>query len=161
VDTHRQAQRREDAAATDGPDRTPGSVAPDGAAIRGIGQIAIRVHDVPRAVGFYRDVLGLRYLFEAGGMAFFECGGIRLMLSKPESAEFDHPGSILYYSVADIASAHARAAGAGASFEALPHKVAELGASELWMAFFRDPDGNMAALMSEKPKPARREAAGA
>ena len=68
-----------------------------------IGQIAMNAHDIPRAVRFYRDALGMRLLFEAPPkMAFFDCGGVRLMLSLPENAEFDHPGSVLYFRVDDI-----------------------------------------------------------
>jgi len=61
-----------------------------------IGQIAITVKDVERAVHFYRDALGMRFLFQAGGLAFFDCGGVRLMLSVPEKPEYNHPASILY-----------------------------------------------------------------
>jgi len=70
-----------------------------------IGQIAIVVHDLPKAVEFYRDKLGLRFLYEFPGLAFFDCGGVRIMLSFPENAEFDHPASIIYYKVADIHAA--------------------------------------------------------
>ena len=71
-----------------------------------LGQVAINVRDVARATAFYRDVLGLKFLFAAGQLAFFDCGGVRLMLDKPEKAEFDHPSSILYFSVPDIQAAH-------------------------------------------------------
>ena len=70
--------------------------------INKIGQIAINVHDTTRAVEFYRDTLGLKLLFTAGQLAFFDCGGVRLMLSPPEKPEFDHPSSILYFKVANI-----------------------------------------------------------
>ena len=115
-----------------------------------IGQIAINVHDVDRAVDFYRDVLELRFLFKAGEkMAFFDCGGVRLMLSLPETPEYDHPGSILYYQVADITAAHRRLAGRGVRFEGEPHLIAKLPDHDLWMAFCRDSEGNTLALMSE------------
>jgi len=118
-----------------------------------IGQIAFTVSDLPRAVAFYRDVLGLRFLFEAPpSMAFFDCGGTRLMLAPPEregSAAGQQFNSVLYYTVAEIQEA-ARALGArGVTFEQPPHVVARLPAADLWMAFFRDPDGHLLALMSE------------
>src|SRR6202021_4136978 len=84
------------------------SATASGIAITEIGQIAINVPDTNRAVEFYRDTLGLKLLFTAGQLAFFDCGGVRLMLSPPERAEFDHPASILYFKVADIQTAHAR-----------------------------------------------------
>ena len=115
-----------------------------------IGQIAVVVHDVPRAVAFYRDTLGMRFLFDAPPkMAFFDCGGIRLMLSLPEGAEFDHPGSIIYYGVEDIHAAAAALTARGVVFDTAPHIVARLPHADLWMGFFRDPDGNVLAVMSE------------
>jgi len=84
------------------------STASSAISILQIGQIAINVHDTNRAVEFYRDTLGLRLLFTAGKLAFFDCGGVRLMLTPPERPEFDHPASILYFKVADIQAAHAR-----------------------------------------------------
>jgi catechol 2,3-dioxygenase-like lactoylglutathione lyase family enzyme len=114
-----------------------------------IGQIAINVKDLGRAVAFYRDVLGMRPLFQAPNLAFFDCGGIRIMLSPPEKPEFDHPGSILYYKVDDIRAAHATLRGRGAGFEGEPHLIAKLPDHDLWMAFCRDSEGNLLALMSE------------
>jgi predicted enzyme related to lactoylglutathione lyase len=115
-----------------------------------IGQIAITAHDIPRAVEFYRDRLGLRFLFEAPPkMAFFDCGGVRLMLSQPESTEFDHPGSVLYFRVADIHRAHAELAAEGVAFVDEPHLVARLPDHELWMTFFHDSEANTLALMAE------------
>jgi len=118
-----------------------------------IGQIGFTVADLPRAVAFYRDLLGLRFLFEAPPqLAFFDCGGTRLMLTPPEreGAVAGHQfNSILYYSVADIHSAAAALAGRGVRFDQPPHIVARLAAADLWMAFLRDPDGNVVALMSE------------
>ncbi len=116
-----------------------------------IGQLAMNAHDLPRAVAFYRDALGLRLLFEAPPkMAFFDCAGVRLMLSLPESAEYDHPGSVLYFRVDDIVSAHAALAARGVPFADTPHLVAKLPDHELWMTFFRDTEGNTLALMSER-----------
>lgn len=105
--------------------------------------------DVGRATAFYRDVLGLRLLFSAGAMAFFDCGGIRLMLGEPSGPEFDHPGSIVYFQVGDIASAHAELSGRGVAFRTAPHLVARMPDHELWMAFFDDSEGNTLALMAE------------
>jgi methylmalonyl-CoA/ethylmalonyl-CoA epimerase len=120
-----------------------------------IGQIAMTVEDLPRAVSFYRDVLGLRFLFEAPpAMAFFDCGGVRLMMSLPEP-QGEHAGqrfgSILYYTVPDIHQAAAVLASRGVAFEQPAHLVARLPHAELWMAFFRDPDANLLAIMSEVP----------
>lgn len=114
-----------------------------------IGQIAVPVHDLERAVAFYRDTLGMRFLFEAPGMAFFDCGGVRLMLSAPTDERFDHPASILYYRVADIDGAYRTLRDRGVHFEREPHMLADMGDHELWMAFFRDSDENVLALMCE------------
>ena len=115
-----------------------------------IGQIAVVVHDLARATAFYRDTLGMRFLFDAPPqMAFFDCGGIRVMLSLPEGAEFDHPGSIIYYTVDDIQAAAAVLESRGVAFDGPPHVVARLPHADLWMAFFRDPDRNVLAMMSE------------
>jgi methylmalonyl-CoA/ethylmalonyl-CoA epimerase len=119
--------------------------------LRSIGQIAINVHDLERAVAFYRDALGMQFLFEAPPkMAFFDCDGIRLMLSLPERPEFDHPSSILYFRVDDIEAAHAAFTERGVAFEGQPHMVHKAGNTELWMAFLRDSEGNMLAMMSER-----------
>jgi methylmalonyl-CoA/ethylmalonyl-CoA epimerase len=117
--------------------------------IESIGQIAIRARDLPAAVAFYRDALGLDYLFEAGPLAFLMCGDVRLMLEVPENAEVDHPSSIVYFRVDDLESAYADLTGRGVEFIDKPHLIAKLSDHKLWMAFFRDPDGNLMALMSE------------
>jgi methylmalonyl-CoA/ethylmalonyl-CoA epimerase len=115
-----------------------------------IGQIAVNVHDLPRAVAFYRDTLGMRLLFEAPPkMAFFDCGGVRLMLSLPERPEYDHPASIIYYKVEDIQQAAAVLQARGVAFDSAPHLIAKLPQADLWMAFLRDVDGNPVGLMSE------------
>lgn len=114
-----------------------------------IGQIAITTNDVQRAVAFYRDGLGLDYLFEAGPLAFLMCGDVRLMLSTPESPEFDHPSSIIYFCVADIDAARSELIDRGVPFDDEPHLIARMPDHELWMTFFRDPDDNVHALMSE------------
>ncbi len=107
--------------------------------IQSIGQIAINTRDVQRAVAFYRDALGLDYLFEAGPLAFFMCGDVRLMLSVAESPEFDHPSSVLYFRVDDIHGARAELSGRGVPFDDEPHLIAKMPDHELWMTFFRDP----------------------
>jgi methylmalonyl-CoA/ethylmalonyl-CoA epimerase len=118
-------------------------------AIRQIGQIAINVHDTNRAVEFYRDTLGLKLLFTAGHLAFFDCGGVRLMLTPPERPEFDHPASILYFKVDDIQSAHARLVQRKVKTESEPHVVARMPDHDLWLAEFRDSEGNIMALVAE------------
>ncbi len=125
---------------------------PNDTALAQIGQIAITAHDVDRATAFYRDVLGLRHLFRAGQLSFFDCGGVRLMLDKPEKPEFDHPSSILYFRVADIQATRARLAAGGARFVDEPHVIAPMPTYDLWMTFFRDSEDNLLALMSEVPR---------
>ena len=115
-----------------------------------IGQASISVHDVDKAVAFYRDTLGLRFLFQAGPkMAFFDCGGVRLMLDRAEKPEFDHPSSVLYFAVPDIQAAHGKLKEKGVSFEDEPHVVAKMPTHDLWMTFFRDSEANLMALTSE------------
>ena len=117
-----------------------------------IGQIAINVCDVPRSVAFYRDVLGLTFLFELPTMGFFDCGGIRLMLSKAESPEFDHRASLIYYKVDDIQQTFELLKQRNVEFVSPPRLVAPMPDHDLWMAFFHDPDQNALALMSEVPR---------
>jgi methylmalonyl-CoA/ethylmalonyl-CoA epimerase len=115
-----------------------------------IGQIALNVRDLERAVNFYRDTLGMRHLFDAGPkMSFFDCGGVRLMLGIAEQPQLDHPASILYYKVSDIAAAYRELAAKGVRFEDEPHLIARLPSHDLWMAFARDSEDNVFALMSE------------
>src|SRR5262249_60063423 len=107
--------------------------------------------DLKRAVRFYREVLGMPFLFEAPpGMAFFQCGPMTLMLGLPERPEFDHPGSILYFRVPDIESTHEVLKSRGEEFVAAPHAIHRQDQKELWLAFFRDSEENMLALMSWK-----------
>lgn len=117
--------------------------------ITAIGQIAINAHDIQRATAFYRDQLGLRLLFTAGKLAFFDCGGVRLMLDVAEKPEFNHPSSILYFRVPDIAAAHRQLLAGGVRFEDEPHVIARMPDHDLWMTFFRDSEQNLLALMSE------------
>jgi len=114
-----------------------------------IGQIAITVHDLKLATAFYRDTLGMKLLFEVPNLAFFDCGGVRLMLSTAEKPEFDHPASILYFRVTDIQAAYETLVARGVRFEDKPHLLARMPNHELWMTFLRDMDNNLFALMSE------------
>lgn len=116
-----------------------------------IGQIAIVAHDVARATKFYRDTLGLRFLFDAGPkLSFFDCGGVRLMISTTEGRkEFDPPGSVLYFFVEDIRGTHRALAEKGVVFATEPHVVAKMPDHDLWLAEFADSEGNVLALMSE------------
>ena len=116
-----------------------------------IGQIAINVRDLDRAVAFYRDTLGMRFLFQApGGLAFFDCGGVRLMLGVAEKPEFAHPSSILYYRIEDIGAAYETLKARGVAFIDEPHLIARMPTHELWMVFFRDSEENVLALMEER-----------
>jgi methylmalonyl-CoA/ethylmalonyl-CoA epimerase len=115
-------------------------------------QIAITAKDLDRAIAFYRDVLGMRFLFQAPGLGFFDCGGVRLMLSNPERTEYDHPSSILYYGVADIAQARDALVERGVTFESEPHIVHRAADYDLWIGSFRDSEGNPVAIMSEVPR---------
>ncbi len=114
-----------------------------------IGQIATRAIDLDRAVAFYRDVLGLPLLYRFGALAFFDCAGTRLLIETPQAPEFDHPGSILYFTVADIQAAYARLQAHQVDIIDAPHIVGRLEQSDVWMTFFRDSEGNTLALMSE------------
>lgn len=121
-----------------------------GPGITRLGQIQMRAQDVERAAAFYQDTLGLKLLFKAPpNLAFFDCGGVRLMIDKPEKPEFDHAGSILYFAVADIKAAHAGMKDKGVRFEDEPHIIARMPDHDLWMTFFRDSEDNLLALMSE------------
>jgi methylmalonyl-CoA/ethylmalonyl-CoA epimerase len=113
----------------------------------------MRAHDVDRAVRFYRDRLGLQFLFAAPPrLAFFNCDGVRLMLSTPEP-DFDHPGSVIYFAVDDIREAHESLKSRGVTFKTEPHKIATLADREVWLAAFEDTEGNTLALMSEPRLP--------
>lgn len=121
--------------------------------LRGVRQIAIVAQDVARATHFYRDVLGLALLFEAPpSLAFFDCGGVRLMVSPPEGLDAAGASSLVYYDVADIHAAHDTLRARGVQFAGPPHKIAEVGDREVWLAELRDSEGNRLALMSEVPR---------
>ena len=128
---------------------------PDALNMERIGQAGIRVHELDRAVAFYRDVLGLKFLFRVPNLAFFDCGGVRILLDVVTDPEFDHPSSVFYFSVSDLPKQHERLRANGVEIVTPPHKIATLGDREVWMAFFRDPDRNVHALMSEVPVPAK------
>ncbi len=119
-----------------------------GFGLRELGQIFMPARDLARAVDFYRGVLGMRFLFEVPNMAFFDLGGVRLMLGKREDGA-DHPGSILYFRVQDLHGAHAEMVRRGVPFDMDPELIAEMGDHDLWMAFFHDTEGNQLALMAE------------
>ena len=119
-------------------------------ALAQIGQIAVPVSDIERAIAFYRDTLGMRFLFQAApGLGFFDCAGVRLMLDAPARAQGLTYSSVIYYKVADIRVAFETLSERGVSFVSEPHEIAKLPDHGLWMAFFHDPDRNLLALMSE------------
>jgi methylmalonyl-CoA/ethylmalonyl-CoA epimerase len=127
---------------------TPGSAF----RLAAIGQIAVPVRDLERAVAFYRDTLGMRFLFQAPpGLAFFDCNGIRLLLDQASEERFLRHSSVIYFSVEDIQDAFEALTSRGVAFEGKPHLIAKLPDREVWMAFFRDPEENIHALMSELP----------
>jgi len=121
---------------------------PTSAGLGRIGQIAVNAHDLERATAFYRDRLGLPFLFQVPGMAFFRCGDLTLMLGLPSEPEFDHPASILYFDVPDIDAAHRALVERGVSFRSKPHLVHREAEREMRLAFFVDTEGNTLALMS-------------
>ena len=117
-----------------------------------IGQIAFTVSNVERSTTFYRDELGLQFLFAAGpSLAFFNIGGVRLMLSAPEGEFTPGSSSVIYLQVGDIDAEHAAMMKRGVAFVDKPHLIAKMPGHDLWMCFFRDPDGHTLALMCEKP----------
>ena len=129
---------------------TPISIGPS---LTRIGQIFVNVKDLERAIAFYRDVLGMTFLFQAPpGMAFFDCEGIRLMLGVADRSELDHPASIIYYKVGDIERVYEVFKARGVEFVVPPHLVAPMPTYDLWLADFKDSEGNFLALMSEVPR---------
>ena len=124
--------------------------APATPGLREIGQIAVTVKNLPKAIDFYRNTLGLPFLFEAPNLAFFQCGTIMLMLSPPETPEFDHPASVLYFDVANIEGAWNSLRGRGVRFRDEPHVIHRTPDKTLWMTFFDDSEGNVLALRQWK-----------
>ena len=127
-------------------------MASNGFSLSRIGQIYVTAHDLDRAAAFYRDTLGVKEMFRVPKMAFFDCGGIRLMLGVPEKPEFDHPNSILYFDVPDIQQAYRTLQERGVRFDDEPHFLAKLEKTDLWMTFFRDSENNLLAIQSEVPR---------
>lgn len=126
---------------------------PIGPTLSRIGQIFVNVKDFDRAIAFYRDILGMTFLFEAPpAMAFFDCDGIRLMLGVADRPDLDHPASIIYYKVDDIERVYETFKARGVEFLVKPHLVAPMPDYDLWLADFRDSEGNLLALMSEVPR---------
>ncbi len=126
---------------------------PIGPRLSRIGQIFVNVKDLERAIAFYRDILGMTFLFQAPpNMAFFDCDGIRLMLGIPDRPELDHPASIIYYKVTDIEKVYEVFKARGVHFVVKPHLVAPMPDYDLWLADFNDSEGNLLALMSEVPR---------
>lgn len=117
-----------------------------------IKQIAVAVADLEASKSFYGEKLGVPKVLEVPNMAFFDLGGIWLMLSQANEREPAQPGSILYFDVSDIRSAHAQLKARGVQFIDEPHKIADMGTYELWMSFFRDPDGTGLAIREEVAK---------
>jgi catechol 2,3-dioxygenase-like lactoylglutathione lyase family enzyme len=118
-----------------------------------IRQIAVVVEDLEASIAFYKERLGLKFLFQVPpGLAFFDLDGVWLMLSSENEQEKAQPGSVLYFQVSDIRAVHADLQQRGVVFEDEPHRIADMGSYELWMTFFKDPDGTVLALREEVPK---------
>ena len=121
--------------------------------VTALGQVALTVSDVAQSTAFYRDGVGLHFLFSAGpSLAFLDIGNARLMLSAPEGEFTPRSGTVLYLRVGDIVAAQKGMRDRGVTFVDEPHLVAPMPDHDLWMCFFRDPDGHTLALMSERPK---------
>ncbi len=114
-----------------------------------IGQIALAVADLDEARTFYRDTLGMKFLFDAGNMTFFQCGSVRLLIGAGEPGTAAGGSTILYFRVSDIQAAATTLHDKGVAFFQEPHLVARMKSHDLWIAFFKDPAGNPLALMSE------------
>ena len=126
---------------------------PIGPTLNQIGQIFVNVKDLDRAIAFYRETLGMTFLFTAPpNMAFFDCGGIRIMLGIADRPDLDHPASIIYYKVDDIERVYETFKARGVEFIIKPHLVVPMPTYDLWLADFKDSEGNFVALMSEVPR---------
>jgi methylmalonyl-CoA/ethylmalonyl-CoA epimerase len=115
-----------------------------------IGQIALSVTDISRARDFYGNTLGMRFLFDAGNLAFYQCGDIRLMISAGDGAE-PGGGTIIYFKVEDIHTVYQTLVARGVAFVDKPHLIAKMPDHDLWMVFLKDPDGNLLGVMCELP----------
>lgn len=123
---------------------------PEALGLTQILQVSVPVSDVDRAIAFYRDTLGMRFLFKAPpGLGFFDCGGIRVMLDAPARAQSRNYSSVLYYKVPDIKRARQELGNRGAVFLEEPHLIAKMPDHDLWLAILTDPDENLIGLMSE------------
>jgi len=129
------------------------TVAPADPGLSSIAQILVNAKDLERAIAFYRDTLGMKFLFQAPpNMAFFDCGGIRILVGIADRQEIDHPASVIYYKVRDIQASYELLVARGVEFIVKPHLVAPMPAYDLWLADFRDSEGNILALLSEVPR---------
>lgn len=117
--------------------------------IQKVGQIGVPVKDLERAIHFYKEQLNLPLLFHTDTMAFFDCNGLRLLLSLPEKDEFAYASSVIYFQVEQLKNTYEKFRRNGVAFIDEPHLVAKMGQTETWMAFFTDTEGNTHALMSE------------
>ena len=117
-----------------------------------LAQCAISVSDLERSKTFYRDLLGLAFLFEAPNVVFFDLGGVRFMLGAAGTRDVKVGDTLLYFACADLDRAHQALTAAQVRCDAAPHRVAPLGQVELWMAFYRDPDGYRFGLIEERPR---------
>lgn len=117
--------------------------------IKKVGQIGIPVKNIERATAFYQERLGLTLLFNTDTMAFFDCDGVRLLLTLPENEQFAHPSSVLYFQVEDLKAKYEELLATGVNFVGQPHIVAKIGNTETWMVFFMDSEENTHAFMSE------------
>ena len=129
-------------------------------AIRRLGQVALPAHNLDRAIAFYRDVLHLPFIWNNDHLAFFQVHDTRLLIEIPEAPEFDHPGSVLYFDVADIEGAVRDLEGRGVVFSTAPHHIGDIGSTAVWMAFFHDSEENLLALQCERPVSEKVEGAG-
>jgi len=122
------------------------------AALNQIGQIAISVDDVDAAEKFYSDIVGLRKLFRFGTLLFFDCAGVRLLVEKSAKEPFEPCSSVIYFRTPDLAISYPDLKSRGADFVDEPHLIAPMPDHDLWMVFFKDPAGNLLAMMQEAPK---------
>lgn len=117
--------------------------------IQNVGQIGVPVKDLNKAIHFYKEILGLTLLFNTDSMAFFDCNGLRLLVSLPEKEEFAYSSSVIYFQVENINEVYENLISKEVVFIDKPHAVAKIGQTETWMTFFKDTEGNTHALMSE------------
>jgi methylmalonyl-CoA/ethylmalonyl-CoA epimerase len=128
----------------------------NGVQLQDVAQIAFTVQNLAEAKSFYKDVLGLKFLFDAGTMAFFQCGSVRLMIGEGEKPTVSE-GTIVYFRVGDIEATARLLESRGTSFVQQPHLVARMKSHDLWLAFIKDPSGNTLGLMSEVARASDKE----